>query len=169
MDDFLRVCNTCGIGARMEEELDHFVKKKDAKYGRKNKCKQCASIEHKEKWSKNYEKKRVRPDGYKEFRKENAYAWYLKCERKIEINDFHSLLKNADYKCEICNRDESEVYKLVLDHDHNTGDIRGILCHSCNSNLGYFEDDLKNGIFKPTISKTFNVEKAFKYINKKGV
>lgn len=41
-------------------------------------------------------------------------------------------------KCDGCKR----VKKLVIDHDHNTGKLRGLLCNSCNRLLGVLNDDL---------------------------
>ena len=40
--------------------------------------------------------------------------------------------------CEICGIKEG---KLCIDHDHVTGVIRGVLCHSCNSSIGHFRDN----------------------------
>lgn len=161
-----RKCLVCGIEATSEEELVLFVKKKEAKFGRRNKCKECASKEHKEKWSKEYEKKRKRPDGYVEFRKKKSYEWYIRSTYGLEINDFIKKLEENNYRCEICNRHQEEVYRMVVDHCHDTLRTRGVLCHSCNSNLGYFEDDLKKGILTSSKSKTFSVGKAFEYIKK---
>jgi len=41
-----------------------------------------------------------------------------------------------EYKCAICRR---RPRRLVVDHSHDTGKIRGLLCVPCNANLGWFE------------------------------
>ena len=42
-------------------------------------------------------------------------------------------------KCEICQIEESLDIRLVRDHDHGTGFIRGLLCDKCNGRLSAFE------------------------------
>ena len=39
-------------------------------------------------------------------------------------------------KCAICDK---EPNKLVVDHCHDSGKIRGLLCHSCNRSISIFE------------------------------
>lgn len=46
-------------------------------------------------------------------------------------------LKTEITQCVICGSEE----KLVVDHDHNSGEIRGLLCNHCNRGLGHFRDD----------------------------
>ncbi len=46
-------------------------------------------------------------------------------------------LKATTHQCVIC----GDTTKLVVDHDHTTGKIRGMLCGHCNRGLGHFRDD----------------------------
>lgn len=46
-------------------------------------------------------------------------------------------LKLSVSQCVICGAEE----KLVVDHDHITGQVRGLLCNHCNRGLGHFRDD----------------------------
>ena len=42
-------------------------------------------------------------------------------------------------RCDICNMPESDLRPLRLDHDHDNGRPRGLLCSRCNIGLGYYE------------------------------
>lgn len=50
------------------------------------------------------------------------------------------LYTRQEGKCAICGVDPG-YGQLVLDHDHETNLIRGLLCRPCNSGLGFFKDD----------------------------
>lgn len=52
--------------------------------------------------------------------------------------DYAKLLDRQDGKCAVCQKDGS----LVIDHDHKTGAVRGLLCGRCNMGLGQFSDDV---------------------------
>lgn len=61
-----------------------------------------------------------------------------------------ALLKSQNNKCAICRKEIQWPSKYThVDHDHETGKVRGILCRSCNLALGYLNDDpemLRQGI-----------------------
>ena len=69
--------------------------------------------------------------------------------------------KEIQKVCEICGRSIEEVVKwkskftpknLCIDHDHNTGKFRGLLCNYCNRQLGWYEkyrDRINNYLNKP--------------------
>ena len=63
-----------------------------------------------------------------------------------------SMLRDQGGMCLLC-RSQIEFdgtksqYSACIDHDHKTGNIRGILCGNCNTNIGYLENkkiDLDN-------------------------
>lgn len=66
----------------------------------------------------------------------------------ITLEQYEQMLEAQGGVCAICGRPErSKVYKhgprsLAVDHGHETGRIRGLLCFSCNTNLGKFDHDL---------------------------
>lgn len=61
----------------------------------------------------------------------------------ITSNQYDALLVAQAGLCAICKRPEKARSKkfLAVDHDHNTGEIRGLLCHKCNAGLGHFDED----------------------------
>lgn len=51
---------------------------------------------------------------------------------------YEELLQAQDGRCAIC-RQTPETF--MIDHDHKTGRVRGLLCPGCNLGLGHFKDD----------------------------
>jgi len=49
--------------------------------------------------------------------------------------------REANGKCAICKRECGTQNKLAIDHDHATGLFRGLLCFSCNTKLGWLENN----------------------------
>lgn len=55
------------------------------------------------------------------------------------IKSEYEALENAQYgACAVC-KNHSDT-RLVVDHDHATGKVRGLLCNQCNVALGLFRD-----------------------------
>jgi hypothetical protein len=67
----------------------------------------------------------------------------LKKEYGLSIQDYEKLLGSQGGVCKICLRYNSRKGlngTLIVDHDHDTGVVRGLLCHGCNVGLGHFRD-----------------------------
>lgn len=68
----------------------------------------------------------------------------LKNKFGITVHEYNQLLEKQNNQCAICKRYQYEFSKLfAVDHCHQTGKIRGLLCHSCNTALGHFQDKLE--------------------------
>jgi hypothetical protein len=67
--------------------------------------------------------------------------WY-KIRKKYGISreDWLFLWNMQDGRCATCRIDLTQV-KVCVDHDHNTNEVRGLLCNECNHGLGKFKDD----------------------------
>lgn len=71
---------------------------------------------------------------------------YLKRNYGMDLADYENLLEKQDHKCAICGTkgfkmQTSHKNLLVVDHNHETGEVRGLLCHNCNRALGLFQDN----------------------------
>jgi hypothetical protein len=59
-------------------------------------------------------------------------------------DDYDQLKESQDGKCAICGALEGRTgVSLYIDHDHGTGEIRGLLCGNCNTGIGMLGDTLE--------------------------
>lgn len=70
----------------------------------------------------------------------------LKSTYGISMEEFITLLDSQEHKCAICAKGlsgkvNSRDLKAYVDHNHETGTVRGILCLYCNSLIGYCRED----------------------------
>jgi len=67
----------------------------------------------------------------------------LRLQRKFDItlSQYEEMLAEQDGVCAICHGEEPypEDRRLPVDHDHDSGEVRGLLCYSCNTKLAWFE------------------------------
>ena len=70
--------------------------------------------------------------------------YHLKNTYGITMEDYDKLFQKQKGRCVICKKHQLELKnRLVVDHDHETGVIRGLLCYGCNSILGLSGDSRK--------------------------
>lgn len=103
--------------------------------------------EHKDyfrKWRKDH-KEQLR-EYYKNWHKQNPD--YEKNRRLqscygIDLETYSDLFAAQGGECAICGI-HADLFEraLAVDHNHETGKVRGLLCHNCNLALGSFKDDV---------------------------
>lgn len=67
----------------------------------------------------------------------------LRIEREFGLSpeDYGRILEAQEYKCAICLTPESEMgRRLSVDHCHDTGRVRGLLCTQCNTSIGMLKE-----------------------------
>lgn len=91
---------------------------------------------------------RCGPHANKEWRKNNPtrvkeLEFEDKCRAKgISTQDWINLFVWQGGVCAICKQEEpSSRFVLAIDHSHETGKVRALLCSRCNPALGYFLED----------------------------
>ena len=68
----------------------------------------------------------------------------LKVRLGIEIGTYGRLLQNQGSVCAICKHTNDKIGKrLAVDHCHDTGVVRGLLCNNCNSGIGFLCHDVE--------------------------
>ncbi len=83
---------------------------------------------------------------YRERHPERVRAAQLKRDFGISLEEYTTLHVAQKGVCAICQQPETTTRNgkpkmLAVDHDHGTGDVRGLLCHACNTGIGSFQDD----------------------------
>jgi len=120
-----KVCGTCG----KEHDLDNFPNDKRYPDGKSYRCKPCHSAYNK---------------AYKQKKAEELKEYRLKQRYNLTQTEYDQLKESTPH-CPICGSEEP----LVIDHDHSTGKVRGLICQPCNKALGFFRDNtqsMKNAI-----------------------
>ena len=67
----------------------------------------------------------------------------------LSIFNFNKIFIQQSGKCAICKIPFKKRCDIHIDHSHNTGKVRGLLCNDCNHGLGNYKDNiniLKNAI-----------------------
>ena len=121
----LKTCSNCGKSKSLQ---DFHVSAKSSD-GKASWCKHCALSIPRDRSN------RVRRNSYEQKRK-----WQLMSRYKMTPEDVEKLCTEQKNACAICLTCFSETGNFHVDHCHNTGEVRGLLCHRCNIRLGGWDD-----------------------------
>jgi Autographiviridae endonuclease VII len=100
-------------------------------YTIRNLCVTCYN-EHQREWKNN------NPDSRKRSVRKNV----IKNSYGLSEFEYHKLIELHQNACTICRKPEIIVGKsLAVDHNHETGEVRGLLCHKCNVALGMLNEN----------------------------
>ena len=143
----IRICRICGESKPYSE----MVKNKVFSCGIDTICLVCSRNKVKV-WRKENPEKRAE-QVKREIGKTYTINKHLRSKYGIDHAQYNELLVKQKESCKICGIHHSLLSKrMAVDHCHETGKIRGLLCSSCNSILGYAYDN------------TNTLEKAIQYL-----
>lgn len=79
---------------------------------------------------------------YQAVHKEEKAAYKMTYKYGIAENDYNKMLVAQGGVCGICGKTNSSRKRLFIDHNHETGEVRGLLCCRCNLVLGQLMDNV---------------------------
>lgn len=126
-------CSTC----KKHKDTSSFGINLAKRNGFRSQCNECISAQHKQYYSLNKKKCYDRTNAWRKKNPSRIKASKIKSKYGLSADAYASMCLSQDNKCLLCLRD----VKLVVDHDHVTGRVRGLLCRKCNSGLGLFLDN----------------------------
>ena len=149
-----KACNRCGVLWPHTEEFYRFYCKSGSKPWQqllKAICRVCerkAAAEY-----NNARPEKMKANAKKRYaenkERDPLYARRVNIQQKYGISqeEYETMLSAQHGNCAICNRHGNVLHAngrpqaLAIDHDHETGAIRGLLCSLCNQGLGSFQDN----------------------------
>jgi len=122
-----KTCSVC----KQYKEADAYYTRSSTDLRLKGACQECCRARARRYWSE-----KTTPDAQREANLRKSFG--------IGIEDYDKLLEEQKGKCKICGSCHSTFKRrLAVDHCHDTGKIRGLLCQFCNTGLGNFKDNIE--------------------------
>ena len=109
----MKICCKC----KTSKSLDDFYKNRATRDGYHKQCKSC------------------------HITKKQTRAFKLFYRYKLTEEKFNSIFEAQNKRCAICRTFIPSKKGWVVDHDHLTGEVRGILCNKCNTGIGLLLDN----------------------------
>lgn len=163
-----KICTLC----KQEKPMGDFYKDAAQRDGIHSQCNLCMSAykkqhqknnqikynEYARKYRKNNpEKSKDSQRRYRENHADKILNSSFKHRFNITLDDYNKMLTDQNGVCAICGETNKTGARLAVDHNHITGEIRGLLCMKCNVAVGKWGEDMQ--LFEKTLSylkKEFN-------------
>jgi hypothetical protein len=150
----MKACNKCGV----VKPLEDFHRAPGCRDGRRGDCIECfrAAANARNAANPQANRDRVRrwqeenPERYREKLKEFKQSpagkrsdrkGHLRRKFGMSLEDYDELVEKQGGVCAVCGYPPDEGKSFHIDHDHDSGRIRGLLCSRCNHAIGLLRDD----------------------------
>lgn len=132
--EILKSCNKCGQTKPLSA---FYADKRNVTYGVTGQCRACMTARNRAVYSKLPLEERQR-----RYRSHAAkWKWYsVKHKYGITRDEYMAMEQKQDGLCAACGLPPHDG-QLRIDHCHDTGRVRGLLCHQCNAALGLLKED----------------------------
>ena len=139
MDTETKACSMCGE----QKPLSAYRSRGGSQtHLLKSRCNSCLYKEHR-RWTEQ------NPERVREYRNKDSWTLAKRCARRgITPEQLIDTYERQEECCAIC-KIEIELMDSAIDHNHETGEFRGVLCRQCNRALGMFKDSptiLRNAV-----------------------
>lgn len=131
------ICTKCKI----DKSTESFRKRKDTTSGYQYWCKECENKANQNRYVKKPKQPKKEID--KDKVKLDALKRMLKHRYNLTYEEYTGMYESQNQSCFVCEKHfQLGGYKgLYVDHCHQTGKVRGLLCPSCNSGTYLFENE----------------------------
>ena len=99
-----------------------------------------ASAYHLDYYKKNKDRLKAKRKKWAEANPDSVLNTQLKKRFGITLEQYNLMAEEQEFRCWICRQECGTGHRLSVDHDHLTGQVRGLLCKKCNSGIGFFSD-----------------------------
>ena len=133
----MKICSKC----RTEQPLTEFHKSSSHKDGLNAQCRTCFNATRRKNLNRDVDRARAREWYHKNKQKVREKQMFSKYGLTVE--QYNSKLNQQSNQCKICEKIMDGLREPAIDHCHNTGNVRDLLCANCNAALGLLQDDPK--------------------------
>lgn len=113
--------------------ISNFYRNRASRTGFNTYCKPCQNAANERSKAKN-------PDRQKEY---DRRTWLKRRFGPDGMDTYERLMVEQGGVCAICGQACASGMRLAIDHNHQTGKLRGLLCRDCNTSLGKFGDSVE--------------------------